>query len=138
MSCIRRTLADGRQIGFISGMGAATTDAAYGAIAGFGLTALSQLLARALWLRLVGGSFLIGLGVRAMFPWSGEATFAAVRAGALAACVSMLMSTLTDPITILAFVVASAGLGMVDQQMGARGASRLVAGVFLGGPLPGG
>src|SRR3970040_1588631 len=39
--CIRRTLAQGRASGFVSGLGAATADAFYGAIAGFGLTFVS-------------------------------------------------------------------------------------------------
>jgi threonine/homoserine/homoserine lactone efflux protein len=39
--CIRRTLADGRLVGFVSGLGAATADAVYGAIAALGLTAVS-------------------------------------------------------------------------------------------------
>ena len=34
--CIRRSLADGPRAGFISGLGAATADATYGCIAGFG------------------------------------------------------------------------------------------------------
>ena len=42
--CIRRTLADGRQAGFISGIGAATADAFYGAIAAFSLTYISIFL----------------------------------------------------------------------------------------------
>ncbi len=42
--CIRRTLAQGRLCGFASGLGAATADAVYGCIAGFGLTAVSDLL----------------------------------------------------------------------------------------------
>ena len=36
--CIRRTLAEGRLYGFVSGLGAATADATYGAVAAFGLT----------------------------------------------------------------------------------------------------
>jgi threonine/homoserine/homoserine lactone efflux protein len=42
--CIRRSLADGRQVGLATGMGAATADAVYGSIAGFGLTAVSGFL----------------------------------------------------------------------------------------------
>ena len=42
--CIRRTLADGPATGLAVGLGAATADAVYGAIAGFGLTAVSALL----------------------------------------------------------------------------------------------
>ncbi len=41
---IRRTLADGRVVGLVSGLGVATADGAYGAIAAFGLTAVTDLL----------------------------------------------------------------------------------------------
>jgi threonine/homoserine/homoserine lactone efflux protein len=40
--CIRRSLAEGRHVGFVTGLGAATADASYGAIAAFGLTAVSS------------------------------------------------------------------------------------------------
>jgi len=42
--CIRRTIFNGRLAGFISGTGAATADAIFGIIAGFGLTFVSDLL----------------------------------------------------------------------------------------------
>src|SRR5919205_3153025 len=42
--CIRRTLADGRLAGLATGLGAATVDAFYGGIAGFGVTVVSGLL----------------------------------------------------------------------------------------------
>src|SRR5512147_2656599 len=63
--CIRRTLAEGHLTGFLSGLGAATADMLYGSIAAFGLTALTDLLVdQQLWLRLIGGLFLIYLGIR--------------------------------------------------------------------------
>ena len=66
--CIRRTLADGRRAGFISGLGAATADAFYGAIAAFGLTFISSfLINQSIWLRLAGGLFLIFLGIKTIF-----------------------------------------------------------------------
>ena len=62
--CIRRTLAEGRAAGLISGLGAATADAIYGCIAGFGLTFISNLLIdQQMWLRLFGGAFLCYLGL---------------------------------------------------------------------------
>src|ERR1044071_7721705 len=65
--CIRRTLATGFAIGFVSGLGAATADATYAAVASFGITALATLLVdQRLWLRLVGGAFLLYLGVRTL------------------------------------------------------------------------
>lgn len=59
--CIRRTLVDGRLAGFISGIGAATADACYGCIAGFGLTWVSSfLIDQQPLLQSVGGLFLRG------------------------------------------------------------------------------
>src|SRR5207245_2030719 len=58
--CVRRTLATGFAIGFVSGLGAATADATYAAIASLGATALaSVLIDQRLWLRLIGGAFLV-------------------------------------------------------------------------------
>ena len=56
--CIRRTLAEGRASGLVSGLGAATADAIYGCVAGFGLTFISSILiGQQTWLRLIGGGF---------------------------------------------------------------------------------
>src|SRR5215204_6295967 len=57
--CIQRTLAYGRLIGVVTGLGAATADAIYGLVAGLGLTAVSSFLSgQRLWLGLIGGLFL--------------------------------------------------------------------------------
>ena len=65
--CIRRTLAEGRASGFVSGLGAATADAVYGSIAAFGLTIISGILVeQKIWLGLLGGAFLCYLGVRTL------------------------------------------------------------------------
>lgn len=42
--CIRRTLADGRLAGLVTGLGAATADGVYGAVAAFGLMVVTDLL----------------------------------------------------------------------------------------------
>jgi threonine/homoserine/homoserine lactone efflux protein len=65
MLCIRRTLAEGRTSGLVSGPGAATADALYGCIAGFGLTAISNfLISQQVWFRAIGGLFLYYLGLK--------------------------------------------------------------------------
>src|SRR5689334_3057434 len=59
---IRRTLAQGRAYGLISGLGVATADATYAAIAAFGLAAVTNVLVNARQvLGLVGGVFLLWL-----------------------------------------------------------------------------
>ncbi len=131
--CIRRTLAAGRWMGFVAGLGAATADALYGSIAAFGLTALSNVLVeQAFWLRLIGGTFLIYLGVRTFFALPSEDTTTGVHGGASAAYASTLMLTLTNPMTILSFSAIFAGLGLAGEAAAPGKAALLVAGVFLG------
>ena len=134
--CIRRTLADGRASGFVSGLGAATADAVYGAIAAFGLTLIMDfLLGGASWLRLVGGAFLLYLGVKTFLARPAER--AAERAaearggGLLGAYASTFFLTLTNPTTILSFAAIFAGLGVAGAD-NALSAALLVLGVFLG------
>ncbi len=72
--CIRRTLANGKISGLVSGLGAATADALYGCVAGFGLTFISSLLIdQQMWLRLFGGLFLCYLGVKTLLSQPAQA-----------------------------------------------------------------
>src|SRR5579883_1381130 len=65
--CIRRTLTNGYLTGVASGMGAATADMLYGAVAAFGLSAISGfLLGERLWIHLIGAVFLGYLGLRTL------------------------------------------------------------------------
>lgn len=144
--CIRRTLADGRLIGFMSGLGAATADAFYGAVAAFGLTVVTDLLiGQRVWVRLIGGVFLCVLGLRTLLrqpaahpAHTTQATPAPVdaetRRGIAGAYGSTLALTLTNPTTILSFVASFAVLGLAGAA-GHAGAALLVLGVFLGSAL---
>ena len=131
--CIRRTLAEGRLAGFVSGLGAASADGIYGCVAGFGLTAVTNfLLEQSHWLRLVGGLFLCYLGIKTALaaPASREA---ALKPDSRAAnYASTFLLTLTNPMTILSFTAVFAGLGLAGAKGDYRSAAALVAGVFLG------
>lgn len=130
--CIRRTLAEGRASGFVSGLGAATADATYGAVAAFGLTLVTDfLLGEASWLRLVGGAFLLYLGVKTFLSRPAEKPAEARNGGLYKAYASTLFLTLTNPTTILSFVAIFAGMG-VGATHGGFSAALLVLGVFLG------
>jgi threonine/homoserine/homoserine lactone efflux protein len=134
--CIRRTLADGRATGFVSGLGAATADAAYGAVAGFGLTVVSGFLVRqSAWLQLVGGVFLCYLGLRTVLTRPAAQAAATRGSGLLAAYASTLVLTLTNPTTVLSFVAVFAALGLAGAAADYTAAGVLVAGVFLGSAL---
>lgn len=136
--CIRRTLADGRVVGFVTGLGAATADLTYGAVAGFGLTFVSSLIVgEQHWIRLIGGAFLCYLGVRTLLSRPAErAAAAATSPGGLgSAYVSTLFLTLTNPATILSFAAIFAGLGVASMRGDYLTAGALVAGVGLGSAL---
>jgi len=134
--CIRRTLAQGRLSGFASGLGAATADAAYGCIAGFGLTAVSNLLvSQQTWLRLIGGLFLCYLGVKTFFDKLAENGTVTGASGMISAYLSTLVLTLTNPMTILSFAAVFAGLGLGSGTENYPAAILLVSGVFAGSAL---
>jgi len=134
--CIRRTLAEGRIPGLVSGLGAATADATYGGIAGFGLTFISSLLiSQQVWLRLIGGIFLCYLGLRTFLTRPAEQAALAKGNGLIGMYASTLFLTLTNPLTILSFAAIFAGLGVASTGGNYLAAGILVLGVFLGSAL---
>jgi len=65
--CMQRTIARGFAYGLISGLGVATADALYGSVAAFGVTVIAALLVNLhVWVRLIGGGFLIYLGIKTL------------------------------------------------------------------------
>jgi threonine/homoserine/homoserine lactone efflux protein len=113
--CIRRSIVDGQAAGFICGLGAATADAIYGALGGFALTGISAWLVRGhVWMAVTGSTFLLFLGAKTFRAAAANPAAAAVgykSGGAVAAYLSTLLLTLTNPLTILSFAAAFAGMG---------------------------
>ncbi len=131
--CIRRTLAEGRLAGFLSGMGAASADMFYGAVAAFGLTAIQDvLLGQSNWLRLIGGTFLLFWGVKTFLTKPAEQAAKSSRGGLFGAYLSTFFLTITNPITILSFIAIFAGLRLTETGGNYTIASTMVLGVFLG------
>lgn len=130
--CLRRTLAFGPLAGIASGMGIALADGFYGAVAAFGLTAISGfLLGHSFWIGLAGAAFLIYLGIRTLAAPPVQAQGATEKKSLTASFFSTLGLTLTNPPTILAFAAIFAGLGLASSADYAA-AGLIVAGVFLG------
>ena len=130
--CIQRTLRQGRLAGFLTGLGAATADSAYGAVAAFGLSFLTDfLIGFQLWLRLAGGAFLLYLGVRTFFSRPPEAGVTVNKKGLLSCYCSTVLLTITNPMTILSFTAVFAGAGFF-QTGGGTWPTLMVIGVFLG------
>ena len=131
--CIRRTLAEGRASGIVSGLGAATADALYGCIAGFGLTFISNfLVSQQVWLRLVGGLFLCYLGLRTWLAKPADQAASVKGSGLWGAYASTFFLTVTNPMTIISFAAIFAGLGLAGTSGSYSAAGILVLGVFSG------
>ena len=132
---LRRTLARGWRSGLISGLGVATGDAIYAALAAFGVAVVTNfLLSQRRWIGLLGGIALVVIVLRAISqkphldppPQAGREL-----AGTY---LSMVALTLSNPPTILSFAAVFAGLGLhVDA--GWLPAIALVAGVMLGSAI---
>ena len=134
--CIRRTLVYGQISGLLSGLGAATADAVYGSIAGFGLTFISvMLLSQQDVLTLAGGIFLCYLGAKTLLTQPATSIESPPRQNLLAAYMSTFFLTLTNPATILSFMAIFAGLGLAGGQNSYISAIVLVIGVFAGSAL---
>ena len=131
--CIRRSLAEGRTSGFVSGLGAASADAVYGSIAGFGLTFISGLLvSQQACLRLVGGIFLLYLGIHTLLAQPAQDGVSFKGSSLFRAYASTFFLTLTNPMTILSFAAIFAGLGLASSRGNYISAGLLVLGVFIG------
>jgi len=135
--CIQRSLHDGFKVGLMTGIGAALADGTYGLIAGFGLTAISSLLVtQQFWIRLIGGIFLLYLGIKHIFTPSRKrsATGYSDRSS-WHACATTFFLTLTNPMTVLSFVAIFAGLGLGSTSKDYTDAILLVAGITLGSAI---
>lgn len=143
--CLRRALQGRWLIGLLTGFGAALADMLLAVAAIFGLTLLTQYFLDHQWpVRLVGGCFLIFIGIRMIIkrcpkidskengssqnsnPWR-------KRGSAVATGFAL---TIINPATLLAFVGVFAGLGLFQQTLGGLLQSWIVVlGAFVGSML---
>lgn len=113
--CINRSLHFGWKVGLATGLGAAGADGVYGLVAGFGLTFISHfLLNNAKWISLIGGIFLLYLGIKTLVshPPKQRSIDEVKRPRLVTATATTFFLTLTNPMTILSFIAIFAGLGL--------------------------
>jgi threonine/homoserine/homoserine lactone efflux protein len=133
---LRRTLVDGRMVGVASVLGASTVDGLYCAIAGFGVTYVSNLLRHEQTaLKLAGGLILILVGMRIFLSRPSEKTLKQHGQGLLGSYLSTFLLMLANPMPILLFGATFSALG-VHGWKGDYGATvSLVGGVLSGSAL---
>ena len=135
MLCIQRTLTGGLSLGLLSGLGIAVADAVYGLTAAFGLTMVSDfLIAYKTWLGLGGGLFLLYLGIQTIRSYKQVSQVQSAQTrGSLNAFGSAFLLTLTNPMTVLAYVaIFSSAAISID---GTHGAVFILTGAILIGSL---
>jgi len=131
--CIHRTVANGRLHGIVSGLGVATSDSLYAAVAFLGLTAVSGLIIdhQAVF-RLVAGIALVLVGIQVF-----RSLPAVVRDGTnpesyIRDYLSLFMIAAANPLTIIFFITILPGFGVMAHGTTLIAAVPFVAGVFLG------
>ncbi len=133
--CIHRTLKTGPGRAFLVGLGAATGDSLFGAVAALGLTTVSSaLISHQAWFELAGGVVLIAMG---FYAWRSHPHLSdpdPTTGDVARVALGTFMLTISNPITALGFVAlfTSAGVGRTGDPLEAL---RLVAGVFSGSAL---
>lgn len=111
--CMHRSIEKGFWYGVVSALAVGSVDAMYGAIAGLGLTVLTDfLLSVQIWVRLLGGLILLYLGLRAMLAKPGMREVQVDARSLMGAYGSIFLLTLTNPLTIVVFLGLFAGFGI--------------------------
>jgi threonine/homoserine/homoserine lactone efflux protein len=129
--CITRTLRSGWAAGFASGLGAATADAAYGAVAALGIRVVISALSAATFpfhLASAGVLCLLGVQILRSHPRADAPSGGSVNI--YAAYGSTLLLTILNPATILSFLALFGTIAGVT--LSTKNALELVAGVFFG------
>lgn len=132
--CIRNTLSYGILFGLLTGLGAAFADTIYGAIAGFGVAAITGFLeAYSLYIQLIGAVFLCYLGITTFFAKPATSTAIEEKKSPLSTFLTSFFLTLTNPLTIMSFAGVYAGLGIGNGNI--NGALITTTGVFIGSAI---
>ena len=136
--CIERTLTKSKHSGFISGLGAATADGLYAAVAAFGISVISDFIsAHDIAVRLIGGLIILWVGIRSLINGkAAKPSPVTKKFGHAGDYASTFLFTLTNPTTIFSFGVVFALTGFRAAEVtGLLLPTLLVAGVALGSLL---
>ena len=135
--CIQRTLTEGPRVGFTSGLGAATADAIYCAIAEMGISfVLGFINTNHSWLRVGGGVLLFILGINTFIANPDARRVSRSKPTCLPfAYVSTFLLTLANPITIVSYSLIGANFGMIAAGKSHFDSILVIIGVFWGSVL---
>jgi threonine/homoserine/homoserine lactone efflux protein len=132
--CIHRTVAGGRLHGIFSGLGVATSDSFYAAVAFLGLTAVSGLIiGHQTTFRFIAGIALVLVGIQVFRSVPAAVTERTKDPESyIRDYLSLLAIAAANPLTIIFFITILPGFGVVAHGTTLIAAIPFVAGVFLG------
>jgi threonine/homoserine/homoserine lactone efflux protein len=136
--CVQRTVNKSRLSGFISGMGAASADTIFAAIAGFSLTfVISYIEERQIIFQAIGGVIVFVLGIKIFYtnPIKQLRRHKRKQNSLLEDFLSVLIVTITNPLAVFLFIALFASLGIVYDTSNWLLSLLTVSGVFLGAIL---
>lgn len=131
--CIRRTVAEGKFHGIVSGIGVATADSFYAAVTVFGLTIISGfIISHQVLFRAIASIGLLLIGVKiclsvppGICPSEEQETY-------VKDYFSMVAIAIANPLTLVFFAAILPGFGIVFPGTLVVPSTEFVAGVFLG------
>jgi threonine/homoserine/homoserine lactone efflux protein len=128
--CMNRTLNKGFFSGLATGFGIASADGIYACIVGFGLTAISNfLIAHAKIIHVIGGLLLCYIGIKILLS---KQTSSNTKSKSSSDFLSSFFLTLTNPMTVIAFIAVFSGLGIGTTHPDFIRAITIIFGIFLG------
>ena len=131
--CINRSIQYDFKAGFFTGLGVALADLAYGIIAVFGLFAISgQTLENHPVLRLVGALCIMFLGLKMALKKHEPYKENISHETAIKDTVTGFIVTISNPMTIIAFVAALSYVNYLMEQITYVGSILIVSGIFIG------
>lgn len=133
--CIQRTINKGKLSGFLSGIGAASADTIFAAIAGFSLTfIISYIEEKQIIFQAVGGIVVLLLGIKIFYtnPIKQLRRHKRKKNNLLEDYLSVLLVTITNPLAIFLFIALFASLGIVAEGAGITSSLVATGGVFIG------
>ncbi len=136
--CIQRTLNKNRLSGFVSGMGAATSDVIFAAVASFSLTIIIAFIEEKREIfQFIGGIIVALLGVKIFYtnPVKQLRRHKRKKNGLLEDFLSVLLITFTNPLAIFLFIALFASLGVVSEETTWDLSLITLSGVALGASL---
>lgn len=131
--CIRHSITGGRLHGIVSGIGVATADSLYAAVAVLGLTAVSGfIVSQQIIFRAIAGLVLIAVGIKVFISVPPDPGVNTGHGSYSRDYLSMLALALANPLTILFFLVVLPGFGIVLGGTSLSSSAEFILGIFSG------